>query len=286
MSIFVAAATAFIIQSAAAQCSSSCDIVLDGRVPEGTTPSDFDSYSTSPFNAEYVKGEDLQWSEIVELPDVPPSIFDEGCAIPVEVTISDESIFNPSGDPQNGFRRAGLQIQGDDPEDPSSEGIKTFHWSVMIDPQRPLNYSHEYLLAWHETASYDANEFQFQTGSLIGRESQYPADTWKMIDRNNQVMWSTDIVEGEWQNFALTVDWDGNRLSTYYSLGDAPLELVSDSVYNNNAGDGQFQVGILKKPTGTSDVVNSGFQESGIDEGLIYGGIFVEDSASGCVTTE
>lgn len=53
---------------------------------------------------------------------------------------------------------------------------------------------------------------------------------------------------------------------------------------NNNAGEGQYQFGILKKPTGTDDVVNKGYQESGIDEGQIYGGIFIEDSAGGCVS--
>jgi hypothetical protein len=43
---------------------------------------------------------------------------------------------------------------------------------------------------------------------------------------------------------------------------------------------------VFKLPTGPLgiDVVHSGFQESGINEGLIYGGIFIEDSADGCVT--
>lgn len=53
---------------------------------------------------------------------------------------------------------------------------------------------------------------------------------------------------------------------------------------NDNSGGGQYQFGILKKPTGTSDVVNSGYQEANIDEGQIYGGIFVEDSSNGCVS--
>jgi hypothetical protein len=43
-------------------------------------------------------------------------------------------------------------------------------------------------------------------------------------------------------------------------------------------------MGLLKKPTGTDDVVNSGFQESGLNEGLIYGGLFLEDSEGGCVS--
>jgi len=56
-------------------------------------------------------------------------------------------------------------------------------------------------------------------------------------------------------------------------------------VANDNSGFGQFQMGMLKKPTGdTSDVVNKGTQEAGINEGQIYGGIFLEDSANGCVS--
>lgn len=53
---------------------------------------------------------------------------------------------------------------------------------------------------------------------------------------------------------------------------------------NNNAGGGQYQIGILKKPTGTSDVVNAGFQEKNLNEGQVYGSLFIEDSAGGCVS--
>lgn len=70
----------------------------------------------------------------------------------------------------------------------------------------------------------------------------------------------------------------------YYSKGDAPLEVVLKATSNNMAGEGQYQLGMLKKPTGTSDVVNSGYQESGIDEGQIYGSVFLEDSSNGCVS--
>ena len=52
------------------------------------------------------------------------------------------------------------------------------------------------------------------------------------------------------------------------------------------SGNGQYHFGVLKKPTGDNltDVTTQGFQESGIDEGFVYGGIFQEDSASGCVS--
>jgi Glycoside hydrolase 131 catalytic N-terminal domain len=75
-----------------------------------------------------------------------------------------------------------------------------------------------------------------------------------------------------------------STLTIYYSLDQAPLEQVIPAIQNDNSGGGQYQIGILKKSTGTSDVVHSGYQESGIYEGQIYGGLFVEDSACGCVS--
>ena len=56
-------------------------------------------------------------------------------------------------------------------------------------------------------------------------------------------------------------------------------------ITNDNSGGGQYQLGILKKPTETTTVVFDGYQESGIDEGQIYGGIFIEDGAGGCIST-
>ena len=70
----------------------------------------------------------------------------------------------------------------------------------------------------------------------------------------------------------------------YYSKGNDPLASVTKAVSNDNSGGGQFQIGILKKPTGTSDVVNAGYQEKGINEGQIYGSLFIEDSASACIS--
>lgn len=79
---------------------------------------------------------------------------------------------------------------------------------------------------------------------------------------------------------------DNSTIQAWYSEGDEPLESAMEAVSNDNSGNGQYQIGILKKPTGTSDVVNSGYQESGIDEGQIYGGVFLEDSTGGCVSVQ
>lgn len=73
----------------------------------------------------------------------------------------------------------------------------------------------------------------------------------------------------------------------YYSKGLAPLRKVAGPTFNNNAGGGQFHTGVFKLPTGPLgiDVLHQGFQESNLNEGLIFGGIFIEDSSDGCVTT-
>lgn len=75
-----------------------------------------------------------------------------------------------------------------------------------------------------------------------------------------------------------------STLQIHYSRGFRPLETVTGRLLNNNTGGGQFQVGLLKKPTETTNVVYDGFQESGIYEGQIYGGLFIEDSADGCLS--
>lgn len=120
-----------------------CPLVLDGRVPANATLPDFDK-PTSLFNPDYVKGNNLKWSEILKLPGGGPTRFGKGnLTQPVEVTISDKSIFMT----QNGFRRAGLQFAKDSAQDPSDSGVKTIHFSVKIDPQRAFNLSHEYLVS-------------------------------------------------------------------------------------------------------------------------------------------
>ncbi|KXX74097.1 hypothetical protein MMYC01_208909 [Madurella mycetomatis] len=257
-----------------------CPIVFDGRVGATTELTDFDSYGTSIFNPDYVKGQNLKWSQIIKFPEVANSRFDNETHKPFEVTISDASIFQS----QRGFRRAGLQFQGDSNNgSPGSSGVKTIHFSVRWDAQRALNLSHEYLNVWHEAADYSANQFNFQAGAILG-QSSLPRDTYKVLNRQNRQVWSTPILRDDWQNFAITVDFNRNTLQVYYSEGDEPLRSVTSAVSNNNAGEGQYQIGLLKKPTGTSDVVNSGYQESNLNEGLIYGSLFVEDSADGCIS--
>ncbi|KAK1725030.1 hypothetical protein CaCOL14_011588 [Colletotrichum acutatum] len=271
-----------------------CPLVFDGRVPATATPQDFDTAlggGWNPYNPDYVKGANLSWSDIILLPESAPvstrpgsrsSRFDAAeKRRAIEVTMSDASIFMN----QRGFRRAGLLFAGDTNEGSATgEGVKTLHFSVRLDLERPLNLTHEYLNVWHETAAYDANQLNFQTGTIIGQPG-LPKDTFKLLDRDNKLLWSALMaMDGSWQNFALTLDFSNNTIQLWYSAGDNPLARQGSVVSVNLAGDGQYQIGILKKPTGTDDVVNSGYESSNLNEGLVYGGIFIEDSAYGCVS--
>ncbi|KAH3913281.1 hypothetical protein HBI56_085510 [Parastagonospora nodorum] len=254
-----------------------CTVVFDGRVPVNSTPTSFDT-SNALFNPDYVKGNNLTWSQILQFPK-DASRFDGNKFKAVEVTISDKSIFQK----QNGFRRAGLQFAKDAPDGEGGKGVKTLHWSVKQDQARPLNLTHEYLNVWHETADYSANQIQFQTGSLIGK-SDADKSNFKILDRSGNFLWSVGIDQRNWQNFAVKLDYNQNQVSIYYSIGNSELSEVVTNKTVNIAGGGQFQLGMLKKPTGTSDVANAGYQSPNLNEGQIYGGIFLEDSANGCVS--
>jgi len=244
-----------------------------------------------------VHGENQTWAEIIKFPVVEPSMFDipKG-AKPVEVTISDQSIFLPGGTPpmpQFGFRRSELIPATNNGTDITVQGTTTFHWSIRNDPLRPLNFSHEYHPAWHETADFSTSEITFLTGKPFNQSfdpTVHDPKTFRLAGRQSNspetTFFQTPFDFDVWHNFAVTLGWTSNLLTVYYSQGFAPLKKVAGPTFNNNSGGGQFHTGVFKEPTGPLgiDVVHTGFQESGIDEGLIFGGIFIEDSADGCVT--
>ena len=77
-------------------------------------------------------------------------------------------------------------------------------------------------------------------------------------------------------------------LTLYYSTGQSPLAKVVGPMVNDNSGKGQFHIGMLKLPTGAPgiDVTKEGYQSKRPNEGLTYGGIFIEDTTEGSVTLE
>lgn len=194
-----------------------CPITLDGRISTSTNLSTFDTLS-SPFNPDYSKGQNLSWSEILLFPSIPPSRFDSPIPLykPLEVTISNASIFVPGGgSPQFGFRRAGLLLGNG--SDASNVGVHTYHWSVMQDEKRKMNLSHEYMNVWHERNDYTANQWSLNAGVML--EQDKPLDSnvsttglerrlWKVLDKENDVVWTTGIKYGVWENWGLRMDVD------------------------------------------------------------------------------
>ncbi|SZF01026.1 unnamed protein product [Blumeria hordei] len=272
--------TGFMLITAA--FSQQCRLQFDARVPQGTSVGNFD-VKTSLFRTTDVIGKGLKFSEVIQLPKSGASLFDEK-STPFEVTISDKSIFND----QVGFRRAEVlpvSVTGDD-TDPSSLGIKTLHFSLKSDPLKALNTSHEYQLVFMEDSAFSTNQFVLKTGTILGQK-QDPKDLVLMgnVD-DGEILFTTPFTAGVFHNFALKLNFDDNQISVFYSTGNEALKSVLTDTANDLTGHGMFHFGLLKKPVGEAkDIAKGGFQPDGIDEGIIYGGIFQEDSVDGCLSS-
>ena len=229
---FLAAFAAPLVSAAPSTFSPvKCPVVKDGRIPQTFTLKDFDN-TTSPFDPNYSKGQNLSWSQIAKFPRTDSSRFDfvsaHNTTKPVEVTITDQSIFVPGGGaPQLGFRRAGF-LMGNG-TDETTVGVKTFHWSSK-QPQpsfsqgfTSMNLTHEYMNAWHERNDYTGNQFSINAGVLLSQdypancstssactatEKKLPKKAWKFLDHGNNVVFVTPILYDQWQNFAVTLDYD------------------------------------------------------------------------------
>ncbi|KAI8261137.1 hypothetical protein K4K58_001494 [Colletotrichum sp. SAR11_239] len=265
-----------------------CTLQFDGRIPKAFTAADFDG-KTSPFNTANVFGKGLKFSELIQLPQGASSLFDVNSTKPFEVTINDKSIFAPSEtNVQVGFRRAEMLPLSNDGKDASTQGVKTLHFSLMKDAQRPLNLSHEYQLVFLESADFSTNQVVLKTGTILGQNTADP-DTLQLFGNVNSSpvpeLFKTKFTEGVFHNFAVKLDFTKNTTEVFYSQGNSALKSQGTAVTNNIAGQGQFHFGMLKKPVnGGSDITKSGDQPANINEGIIYGGIFQEDSSTGCIS--
>ncbi|KXH63964.1 hypothetical protein CSAL01_08143 [Colletotrichum salicis] len=279
-----------------------CALQFDGRIPKTFKAADFDSTS-SPFNTANVFGKGLKFSEIVQLPGgnslasltrakrhetrLPAGL--PYAQSPFEVTINDKSIFAPSEtNVQVGFRRAEMLPLSNDGKDASTQGIKTLHFSLQKDAQRPLNLSHEYQLVFLESADFSTNQVVLKTGTILGQNTADP-DTLQLFGNVNSSpvpeLFKTKFTAGVFHNFAIKLDFTKNTTEVFYSQGNSALKSTGAAVANNIAGQGQFHFGMLKKPVnGGSDITKSGDQPTGINEGIVYGGIFQEDSSAGCLS--
>lgn len=207
-----------------------CPIIKDGRIPSNFALQDFDT-SASPFDPKYSIGQNLSWSQITRFPQpLTRSRFDavssHNTTKPVEVTITDASVFLPGGgSPQVGFRRAGFLLGNG--SDATNVGVKTFHWSVrqpqpLFSPNfTAMNLSHEYMNAWHERNDYSGNQFSINAGVMlsqdypancssecVAKEQALPRQAWKFLDHLNDIVFVTPIQYGSWQNFAVTLDYN------------------------------------------------------------------------------
>lgn len=278
-----------------------CPLIFDGRIPNNATGVSF-STGTLPYNPAYDLGANLTWSDVLLFSShLPASIFDAPpphTFKPVEVTINDSSIFTPSPtNAQTGFRRAELLAEPPSPDfgQESTTGVKTLHFSLQSDARRPLNYSHEYQLVWLESADFSKDQVTVGAGTLFGESPDEVEEGGRVLfvrgtsaASPQQTLFLTPFAEGEWYNFALTLDFDTNVLDVYFSTGNGSLERVTaeGGVENDLSGNGEYHFGVLKKPTGEglTDITRQGLQESGIEEGIVYGGIVLEDSEGGCVS--
>ncbi|KAB5540344.1 hypothetical protein GE09DRAFT_1245395 [Coniochaeta sp. 2T2.1] len=276
---------ALLVLSTVVSSAQKCKLQFDGRIPGTFTPASFDA-ANAFFSQSNVFGQGLKFSQLIQLPSVTPSLFDVA-SVPLEVTISDASIFAPSADNvQTGFRRAELLPASNSGTDASTTGVKTLHFSLMKDAARPLNLSHEYQLVFLESNDFSTNQLVVKTGTILGGGGGDP-DTLQVIGNVNEgadVLFSTPFVDGAFHNFAVTLDFDKLTTQVFFSAGNAPLKAVTQAVANDVSGQGQFHFGVLKKGIGGQNIVKDGVQEAGIDEGVIFGGIFEEDSDAGCVS--
>ncbi|RMZ69298.1 endoglucanase c [Pyrenophora seminiperda CCB06] len=262
-------------------------IVFDGRVKSTATQADFDT-ATGPFGKDFVKGQNLTFSTLVAFPNVPASLFDTAVgAKPIEVQINDKSIFVPgdvAANAQTAVRRTELNPNGGGN---TTVGIKTLHVSLQPSAAHPLNISHEYLLTFLERSDFGANLFQLRTGTLLGSDGSSKNDL--VLQGNTaagtKTLFTTPFTAGVFTNLALQMDFTANTIQVFQSSGTAPLAKATEPLPNDLSGNGQFHFGANKNPVNPgADVKTTGFQESGILEGVVYGGIFIEDTASGSVT--
>jgi hypothetical protein len=95
--------------------------------------------------------------------------------------------------------------------------------------------------------------------------------------------WLVGWLVGCTTNFAQYSEYRTTQV--FYSQDTDALVAQTEALVNDVSGQGQFHFGVLKKGlNGGDNIVKNGEQEAGIDEGIIFGGIFEEDSSAGCVS--
>ncbi|KAJ7366136.1 hypothetical protein DFH08DRAFT_679321 [Mycena albidolilacea] len=269
--------------------------IYDGRVPYSASSAALDT-STGPFLTA-VKGQNESasyYSEFLGHSALPTSLWNERgrpSEQVISIKIDNTSVFVPGGGPpQYGFRRTELIAQKNGNSTAVDEemeiGTTVFHFSIKADPERPLNYSHEYQIVFIEPSD-GTHVFGIQLGSpFTNPTSQLPAKnahSFKVLDHALNVRFTTPFVPLVWHNFAIAVDWQNRTLTVSYSIEGFPTRVVTPTVGNptvtaGTVGDFHFGLPLVNPQDSTvdqGDVVHHGIQE-GTTEGLFYSGVFVD----------
>lgn len=198
--------------AAAGDAAAGAVVLPDGRIKQDAVPEDFNVLA-SPFKSAVVKGDGLNFSDVITFPDIQPSIFDAaGNTKAFEININDQSIFVPEGQaPQDQFRRADLLPSiASTLNNVSTTGVKTMHFSLQQDAAKPLALTtNEYQLAFLETADFESRIFDVRVGtgttspSLTGENIVVLGRSGDAIQEMFVAPFSADL-----QNFAVTLDFD------------------------------------------------------------------------------
>ncbi|KAF8748576.1 hypothetical protein RHS01_10705 [Rhizoctonia solani] len=260
-------------------------ILYDGRAPLNYTSTNIDAFQ-SPY-VYVVKGSEAA-SKYVSFstsnPPPTPLWYPKGSTKAIEQTVSvkidNSSVFVPGNNPDNsqwGFRRTEIIAQNN--RTMLQSGKTVWHFSVMRDEARPLNFTHEYQIVFAEPDD-GSHVFGLKIGSsfTVPTAPKLPTKTARnleVLDHALNVLYSTPFDLNTWHNFAIQ------------------LKKVSKLVSNNSTkpvpeGRGDFHFGLLKLPLANpkdtteqqGDVVHRGIQE-GTLEGLYYSGVFVESATGG-----
>ncbi|TLS20953.1 uncharacterized protein PpBr36_10796 [Pyricularia pennisetigena] len=282
------------VPRAVARAPATCPLTFDGRIPQDATAKTFTT-TKSPFDPKNVLGKNVTWDQVIEFPNIPPSRFDKQANTkPVGLSLSDKSIFlSGTEGMETALRRTELVLYK---RNDTVSGHVTWHLSVRTDPSRPLNYSHEYLLAFHEAQDYQADFWSLKVGtpmlSPLGTppEKVVRLEGWKW-DNPVKTFWQAPLTDDVWHNFGIGLDFNKNLISLFYSTNDDPLRLVVPPTANNISGKapttlGETHFGLQKRPVGANleNFLFNGTQPRGINEAFFFGGIFQDNSASGCIT--
>ncbi|QRV73062.1 glycoside hydrolase family 131 protein [Ceratobasidium sp. AG-Ba] len=237
-------------------------IVYDGRAPLNYTGASLDS-SAPPYSVFVVRGGGKNPSDFVSFSNTPSptSLWSPNSKDPIEQTVAvkvdNSSVFVPGDDPANsqfGFRRTEILAQNKDTTSMES-GTTVFHLSVMKDPSKPLNTSHEYQFSFLETS--DGNHvFSMSTGTPFSVPAASPlpgagANSIRILSRSNKALFTVPFADNCWNNLAVQVNWNGPTLAVFSSQGARPLKAVTAVEPNDgqplgSAGRGEFHFGVLK----------------------------------------